>query len=696
MTQATIDRRAVIERHDVRQTTLDGRSPVSVGNGEFAFTVDLTGLQSFPDHFPVERRPNEPDRDAPGTLLGTQAQWAWHSIPGEREYELSESTRWYDIDGRPTPYLEEVKDTAESADATRWLRANPHRLDLARIGFVDAGGEAIRPAELERAEQTLSLWEGVARSSFERGGAHVDVVTAVHPDRDAVGIEVRGARAAGLAIRVAFPYGSGDWHNAADWGRPDRHSTIVIEREDGWLVERELDGSRYTARILAPGAALERVGEHEVLLRVSDDARVSIEFATDGSGDMVSIPGREPGRDPLDAGDIVRAAREHWARFWTTGSAIALASDTDARAAELERRIVLSQYVTAVNCSGSLPPQETGLVCNSWRGKFHLEMHWWHAAHFPMWGRPELLRRSLGWYVDALELARETASAQGFAGARWPKQLGSAMRDTPSTIGVFLIWQQPHPIALAELVYRASADRAVLDRFAEMVFETAEFMADFAKEVDGRFVLGPPLIPAQESYGADRLRMSNPPFELAYWRWALRVAAEWRARLGLEPRASWERVAEGLVEPHVRGGVYTAVDVDPFTIREDHPSMLGALGFVPDVGMIDPAVMRATYLDVVREWDWASTWGWDYPLMAMTASRLGEPAWAIDALMNDAGKNEVVASGHNHQNGSLPLYLPGNGGLLAAIAVMADRHQRSGDGFPADWSVRLEGFGVTM
>ncbi|HLT66994.1 MAG TPA: hypothetical protein VKZ73_03905 [Microbacterium sp.] len=697
MTNGSIDRHAVVSRHDVRQTRIDPRSPLSVGNGELAFTVDITGLQTFPELFPVERRPNEPDRPEPGTLLGTQTQWAWHSIPSERDHDLADATRWHDVGGRRIPYLEEVKDTAASAAATRWFRANPHRLDLARIGFTATDGSPLRRDDIERTEQALELWGGVIRSGFVRDGNPVGVVTSVHPSRDLIGVTVEGARSAGLAIRIAFPYGAGDWHNAADWESSERHTTAVHPLEDGWLVERDLNGSRYEARILARGVELEQVGEHEILLRPeTDETEVAIEFATDGSGDMVRVPGRERGRLPLSAAEIERASRSRWAAFWRDGSAIEFASDTDPRAAELERRVVLSQYVTAVNCAGSLPPQETGLVCNSWRGKFHLEMHWWHAAHFPMWGRPELLRRSLGWYVEALELARSTAASQGYAGARWPKQLGSAMRDTPSTIGVFLIWQQPHPIALAELVYRASGDRAVLDQFADVVFETAEFMADFATEEDGRFVLGPPLIPAQECYAADRLRMSNPPFELAYWRWALRVAAEWRERLALEPRERWSRVAEGLVDPHVRGGVYTAVDVDPFTIRQDHPSMLGAFGFVPDVDMIDPELMRATYLDVLREWDWETTWGWDYPLMAMTASRLGEPGWAIDALMSGAGKNEVVASGHNHQNASLPLYLPGNGGLLAAVALMAARHRETADGFPGDWSVAIEGFTTTM
>ena len=39
----------------------------------------------------------------------------------------------------------------------------------------------------------------------------------------------------------------------------------------------------------------------------------------------------------------------------------------------------------AVNEAGSLPPQESGLVNNGWNGKFHMEMYWWHAAHYALW-----------------------------------------------------------------------------------------------------------------------------------------------------------------------------------------------------------------------------------------------------------------------------------------------------------------------
>ena len=75
---------------------------------------------------------------------------------------------------------------------------------------------------------------------------------------------------------------------------------------------------------------------------------------------------------------------------------------------------MLSRYLTAIQCAGSLPPQETGLTYNSWEGKFHLEMHWWHAVHFAAWDRIDLLDRSLDYYARILPRARATAARQGY------------------------------------------------------------------------------------------------------------------------------------------------------------------------------------------------------------------------------------------------------------------------------------------
>ncbi|TQJ57937.1 hypothetical protein FBY30_0137 [Arthrobacter sp. SLBN-83] len=735
-----IDRKVLVQRHNVQQQKLDPRSPISVGNGEFAFTMDLTGLQTLPAAYPVGPRE---DALPPGTLLGTQSTWGWHAAPGGEGYTLAASTVRYDSPRGPVPYVGMVGDivndreTGTSVGET-WLRANPHRLDLGRIGFQllhDGASRPINPGELSDTVQTLDLWSGVVASTFTVAGHPVQVTTACNPHRDELGIRVESpALGDGLVIALDFPYGSEAWHNAADWSRPDAHTTtlngplpaVLHPGATSWTVDRELDNSQYHVVVTGQGLVVEQSGPHQVRIRRDDLPRqdvidLSIEFISGGDGDCIpragaglsrvagkvgagrkARPGVElsPDAPPLagenqPGSNVATASTEHWPRFWRSGGAIELAATPDPRARELERRIVLSQYLTAVNCSGSLPPQETGLVCNSWRGRFHLEMHWWHAAHFAHWDRVELLLPSLRWYSTVLETSRQTARAQGFDGARWPKQVGPDGRESPSPIGTFLIWQQPHPIHLAELVYRASPSREVLEEFADIVFESAAFMASFAHPTPQGFELGPPLIPAQESYGSMRAEVTNPTFELAYWQWGLRTAAAWRERLGLEPMQAWQRVADGLVRPRVVKGVYAAIDVEPFTIRTDHPSMLCALGVLPLTDLIDEDIMRATLDDVLADWDWGSTWGWDYPVIAMAAARLGDPEAAVNALLQDAGKNTVLPNGHNRQTDSLPLYLPGNGGLLAAAALMAagwdqgpDRHA---PGFPSGWTVKWEG-----
>ena len=67
----SIDRHALVSRHNVTVTSFDPQSPLSVGNGEFAFTVDPTGLQTFPELYSANNQ----------TPLCTMAQWGWHTIP---------------------------------------------------------------------------------------------------------------------------------------------------------------------------------------------------------------------------------------------------------------------------------------------------------------------------------------------------------------------------------------------------------------------------------------------------------------------------------------------------------------------------------------------------------------------------------------------------------------------------------------
>ncbi|WP_433557245.1 hypothetical protein ACQPWY_36220 [Pseudonocardia xinjiangensis] len=691
---SSIDRRGLVERHSPVLDGVDPRSALSVGNGEFAFTADVTGLQTFPQLYPV----HAPDAAEPGTLLGTQAQWAWHSVPAPVPApSLESSLRRYASPHGPVDYvdLDGSMDPGGSGDGTAeqaWLRSNPHRLDLGRIGLVrGAPWQPPGPDQLGEAHQRLDLWTGLLESSFRLAGDPVRVQTCAHPGQDVLAVRVLSPalRTGRLALRVAFPYGSTSWSNAADWHRPDAHVSTLEPAAAGFRIRRALDDTRIDVGLrLGSGMHLSRLGAHEFGVHAEGETlELVVAFA----------PGGRPQQAPPPTFASVRAASEaHWARFWEGGGTVDVTGSADPRAPELQRRIVLSQYLTAVHGAGSLPPAETGLVTNSWRGRFHLEMHWWHAAHFALWGRPELLARSMDWYPGVLDRARETARRQGFAGARWPKQVAPDGRESPSAIGAFLLWQQPHPIHLAELLRRACGDEAVA-RYGECVLESAAFMADVVVAAEDGFHLGPPLVPAQESYHRERAATADPTFELAYWAWALRVAQRWRAYLGLDPEPRWSEVAEHMAPACVRDGRYAAIATPPYTVRDDHPSMLYALGVVPDTGYVDASTMRATLKDVLADWHWESTWGWDFPAIAMTAARLGEPHLAVDALLLDTPKNTHLPSGHNRQTGRLPVYLPGNGGLLAAVALMAAGWDGGPPGqtpgFPDDgsWTVRWEG-----
>ncbi len=670
-----IDRQALVARHQVVITAPDPMSALSVGNGEFAFTVDVTGLQTFPAYYQA------------GIQLGTQSQWGWDSAPNPERFVFEDVLSPYESHGRQVVYadgqgkLRHALNPDRARKANAWLRENPHRLQLGRLGLMlrKADGGAVKLSELNNIKQTLDLWSGAIDSRFECDGQPVRVSTVVHPERDC------------LAVRIESPLLK-DGRAGAELVFAHAAKPLIVSDQAGrYDINRTLQTSNYFIALACSKVANIQWDQERALITASNQNVIEIRLA---------FSPRPLPEIPLPEFEAIRqSAAEHWQRFWSTGGAIDLSGSRDPRWRELERRVVLSQYLTAIQCAGSMPPQETGLVQNSWFGKFHLEMHWWHAAHFALWGRPELLERSMNWYQRIQPAARTLAQLNGYSGVRWPKMVGPEGEDSPSGVGGFLIWQQPHPIYYADLLYRSKPERITLDKYRDLVLSTAEFMASYTvwDETTKAFVLGPPLIPAQESYGRMRGQVMNPTYELAYWYWGLQTAQQWRERLGMSREARWDEISHKLVHPTIREDRYEAIGVAPFTLTQDHPSLLQALGFLPPSPLIDAAAMQRTLDFVLKRWDWKSTWGWDYPVVAMTAARLGRGEDAVNSLLLDTPKNRFLPNGHNYQRPGLPLYLPGNGGLLAAIAMMAagwdGAPAKHAPGFPdnGQWTVRWEG-----
>ena len=670
-----IDRKAVVTRHNPEIRECGLRGPLQVGNGEFAFGFDISGLQTFSDN------------------ANTMSNWGWYRFPlpqGQRPEDFR-GAEWnaqgrmvrYDI---PNPGQGELRD---------WMVRNPQRINLGRMGLILVKDDGTRaaPEDLADPVQRLDLWTGTATSRYSIDGREVTVTTVGHPDRDAVAVRISSEKVAdgtiGVFLRFPFPSNT-EFGSAADWNSPDRHRTELAPGDHRASFHRTLGDTNYDVHIAWDnGAVLREVREHAYELFPATEAHeISFVVCFDKVVGNSAIP---------TFAQTVRASVRHWQEFWESGGAVDLSGSTDPRWKELERRVVLSQYVMAVNEAGSLPPQESGLVNNGWYGKYHHEMIWWHCTHYALWGRWEMASRMMEVFPDNLETYRRKAALQGYEGARWPKTIGDhAWWEWPLETTALLIWQQPHPIFYAELEYRQHPTRETLEKWRDVVFETADFMASYAhyNEAEDRYILGYPLQVVGEN--ADPRTTINPTFELSYWLTGLRIACEWRERLEMPPKAEYERVCDKLSPLPVQEGVYVSWEnIEQMWTRYnwEHPALIGAYGMLPGDG-VDIPTMERTLMKVHREWKLHETWGWDFPMLAMCAARLGKPEMAVAYLLDypafDFDACGLVGGGR----APFP-YFPGNGGLLYAVAMMAagwdGAPSGNAPGFPKKgWTVKHE------
>jgi protein-glucosylgalactosylhydroxylysine glucosidase len=632
---APIDRRAVVARHSLAVSAatgaqLDPFDVFSVGNGDIAFNVDATGAQSLNETY------------ASVFDLNTLSSWQFHTIPfagppgaggGNPRWPLEafNFTRYdspvSDGANRSVPYATNGNLTAAAAG---WLHSNPHRLNLLQLAVVDCAGvgtgggqpcATLAAGGLANLTRSLDLWAGLHTAGFSMAdgtGRTVGTSTAVHPDLDVLALRVgpgSGSADPRVGLRFAFPYATGAWGPSPSEWRSQYDGAHVTEVSQpapgGALFTRTLDADGYVVACAWSDPSwgpLVRTAPHAFELRpppanaTTAAAATSVDvvcllaprgvvypvgasapwLATKAAATAALLAAGPPALPSFDA--VAAAAAGGWGAFWNAGAFVDLAGGTrgaDPTALELERRVVLSLYLTRVHSAGASPPQETGLLCNSWSGKRHSEMRFWHHGHWPLWMRPDLLARSDGALADELPNATAYAAAQGYDGARWPKMVAEvnnrsgAGLDVPwygqpggganaggdllawesvNTINPVLVWHQPSPILLAEMQRRAAnasaggdaAARAVMARLWPVVAASASFHASFvyASGARGGYSMGPPLMGGEEE--GSFLAIHNPAYELTAFAVALDTASDWAAVLTGARNATWDAVARGM------------------------------------------------------------------------------------------------------------------------------------------------------
>jgi hypothetical protein len=249
-TQSKIDRKALVERHTIINDKFDSLSSLSVGNGSFAFTMDVTGLQSFPDAY------------AKGVPLGTQSEWGWHSFIDTANYTFAETLKSYHLNGKDITYSVQIKEPERKKNAVEWFRQNPHRLQLGNIGLeiTKKDGSLAGITDIQNIHQTLDMWTGEIHSQFTVENIPVDVITYGHQQQDAIAAKINSTllNNGRLQVRVRFPYPTGQWTDVGNnFSMDDKHrSTVVSKTNSTALLEHSLDTTSYYAALQWAGKAI--------------------------------------------------------------------------------------------------------------------------------------------------------------------------------------------------------------------------------------------------------------------------------------------------------------------------------------------------------------------------------------------------------------------------------------------------------
>ena len=285
---------------------------------------------------------------------------------------------------------------------------------------------------------------------------------------------------------------------------------------------------------------------------------------------------------------------------------------------------------------------------------------------------------------------------------QWPKMAAPDGRPSPGGINPFIIWNQPNPIYLSELVYRANPNTTTLNKYKDLVFESAKFLASYAfyDAKTDRYILGPPVKSVNEQNSENNTQ--NPSFELAYWYYGLKVAQDWRERLDMLRDPKWDDILNKLARMTVADGKYVELETEPDMFKSKgrvSSSMIMALGYLPQTPMIDKKIMEQTFQTIIERNGINSFTSWSMGKGALTAARLGDQQTAVDILCNNSPETRFLKNGlvqRPKEPMGCPAYLPVNSSFLAAIALMAagwdGAPEINAPGFPQDgnWHVQSE------
>jgi protein-glucosylgalactosylhydroxylysine glucosidase len=289
-----IDRYALVSSCNIENSQIDSLNSLSVGNGKIRFTVDITGLQTFPEFY------------SHGNFLRTQTFWNGNNM-------------------------------------------SDYRLGLTGLQILKEDGKEISINDIRNPVQKLDLWTGEIESRFYIEGIPVCLKTVCHPDYDMISVkiisELIGKKRLKIKINFSEEAFSLSGYNS---NYPDEPvSGILPDTNNLTFFRSSLNNSEYNVILWLNNDELQKI--NKTLYYLDPDRADSVY-----SFSCQYLNNPENGRIQT-FGETETASRKSWAKFWTTGGAADFSESMNPRKIELERHEILSRYLSKIHFSRSLP-----------------------------------------------------------------------------------------------------------------------------------------------------------------------------------------------------------------------------------------------------------------------------------------------------------------------------------------------------
>lgn len=344
-----IDREKIVRRFNPQRnasSTGTNATPLQVGNGNFAFGADITGMQTF---YP----------------FNSLSSWCWHNSSLPKTPNQTDPSDFTGLDwwthGRLVNY---DQPNPQEDDISQWLIRNPQRVNLGRVGF-SFGSDDVTEDDLNEKKQYLDLYSGVMYSKFVLNGKEVSVQTIVDPESSTVAFEIDSEALGSGDLGIFFDYPIMTPTNkfeapfVGNYSSPQNHTTsIKSERSSAVITHTEDSLTYYTLIDWGGEASMQNANSssHRYYLNPKKSKSLSVT--------VTYSPTESVKRSECDS--IKRSSASWWRDYWEKGNFIDMTASGNASAIELQRRVVLSQYLLAVNSAGEWFPQESGLTDNGW------------------------------------------------------------------------------------------------------------------------------------------------------------------------------------------------------------------------------------------------------------------------------------------------------------------------------------------